>query len=308
MTRIKRVLTIALFGALMATPLVHAQVRLMLDESILLPGTPTGLTIVVTNPGLNPLQLPPALWLVATNADATFRINPYNERANASIGIADEKRTVLPGETRELRFDPNPLLAASPWFTDGRLSKPGRYRLRAVFAAKVEANGNFNAANALVSPEETLSIAVESPDDAAVWEWMQARGHGKWGENEWLSQPFADFVMKEYPQSSYALYAAIFQRRDEKGHNPALAEQAERFPTKSYSDQLKLIIIQYHKQAASILRHSDVRAAADEAEAARKIASELAASSRSSSVRAQARRYLEVIHPREVWMRQRKEH
>lgn len=102
-----KMITIALFAALMATPLVNAQVHLMLDESTLLPGTPTGLTIVVNNRGLNPLQLPPALWLVATNEGATFRINPYNERANASIWIGDEQRAVLPGETRELRFDPN---------------------------------------------------------------------------------------------------------------------------------------------------------------------------------------------------------
>ena len=149
---------------------------------------------------------------------------------------------------------------------------------------------------------------MESPEDAAVWEWMKTKGGGKWGQGEWMSQPFADFVMKNHPQSGYALYAAIFQPRDEKWQNPALAEQAARFPNKSYSDQLKLVTVQYHQQAADILRHSYVGAAADEADAARKLASELAASSRSSSVRAQAQRLLATTPTRETLMQQPQKH
>ena len=305
MTSMKRMITFALFTSLIAAPLLHAEVRLMLDESKVLPGTPTGFTIVVTNPRLTPLQLPQFLWLVATNQDvAKFRISAYNVTDTAAIGLAPDQRTIPPGETREFRFDPSPVLVGSPWFTDGRLSRPGMYRLRAVFAPGVEANGEFDATHALASKEEPLTIAVESPEDAAVWEWMQTKGGGKWGQGEWMSQPFADFVMNNHPGSGYALYAAIFQPRDAKMQNPALAEQAARFPNKSYSDQLKLLMIQYHQQAADILRRSDVRAAADEAEAARKLASELAASSRSSSVRAQAQRHLAETPTRELLMQQ----
>jgi hypothetical protein len=175
-----------------------------------------------------------------------------------------------------------------------------------VFAPEVNAKGEFNAAHALASKEEVLTIAAESPEDVAVWEWMRAKGRGKWGQGEWMTHPFADFVMKNYPQSSYALYAAVFLPRSETAVNPALAAQAARFPNKSFSDQLKLIIVQYHQQAADILSRSDVRAAADEAEAARKLASALAGSSRSSTVRAQAQRHLAETPTREMLMQSQK--
>lgn len=292
----KRMFTIAVFTLILAAPLVKADVRLLLDESKVLPGTPTGFTVVVTNRGLAPLELPAALWLIGTDQNAgSFRVSAYNASDSAAVMIPAEQRIVPPGETREFRFDPSPVLVASPWFTDGRLSRPGTYRLRAVFAPNVQASGAFDATQAFASTEEQLTVSVESPEDAAVWEWMQMKGGGTWGQSEWMSQPFADFVMKNHPKSAYALYAAIFHPRDDKGRNPALAEQTARFPTKSYSDQLKLVMVQYHRQAADILRHTDVRAAADEAEAARKLAAELAAGSRSSSVRAQAQRHLAEI-------------
>jgi len=83
-------------------------------------------------------------------------------------------------------------------------------------------------------------------------------------------------VTTNHPKSGYTLYAAIFQPRDETAPNPALAEQAARFPRKSYTDQLRLVLVQYHQQAADILRHSNVHAAAEQAEAARKLAADLA--------------------------------
>jgi len=298
----------AAFAALLASPLVNADVRLILDESTVLPGTPTGFTIFVTNPSKTALHLPPSLWLVATNEDvATFRVSAYNVSDNAAVAISADQQTVAPGETREFRFDPSVALVGSPWFTDGRLSQPGKYRLRAVFAPKVEANGEFNAAHAYASNEELLTCAVETEDDAAVWEWMQAKGRGLWGQGQWMQYPnaFSEFVLKNHPESSYALYAVIFlpaQYHDQKDR--ILAEQADRFPQKSYSDQLKLHVAYGHQQAADILRRSDVRAAADEADAARKIASELIANSRSSLVRAQAQRLLEETPERQTLMRQ----
>ena len=302
----KKRITIALFTALLAATVVNAGVRLSLDESKILPGTPTGFTIAVTNTEAAPLQLPPALWLVATDEDVnTFLVSAYNLSDSAAITLPEAQRTVAPGETREFRFDPSPVLVGSPWFTDGRLSNPGKYRLRAVFAPEVQADGEFNAAYGMASDEAMLTIGVDSPEDAAVWAWMKDHGRGKWGQNEWLSRPFADFVMKNHPASSYALYAAIFQKRDEQGMNPALLDQAARFPDKSYSDQLKLVVAQYHQQAADILRRSDANAAAEQAEAARKIASELASKSRSSAVRAHAERLLREVPSREVWMQKR---
>lgn len=66
-----------------------------------------------------------------------------------------------------------------------------------------------------------------------------------------MSQPFADFVMKNHPNSGYVLYAAIFQPRDERMKNPALAEQVVRFPNKSYTNQLRLVTSITSKQPTS---------------------------------------------------------
>lgn len=299
----KRLLRIALLIVLLAAGAADAEVRLLLDEPSILPGTPTGLTVVVTNPGKTALQLPPALWLVATTEDVrTFRVSAYGLSDTAAITIEAAERMIPAGETREFRFDPSPVLVGSAWFTDGRLSAPGTYRLRAVFAPSVEPNGEFSAANALASKEELLTVAAESPDDVAVWEWMRARGRGKWGQGEWMSEPFAEFVMKNHPNSGYALYAVIFQPRDETSPNLALAEQAARFPQKSYSDQLRLVLAQYHQQAADILRHSNVQSAAEQADAARKLAADLASRSRSRAVRAAAQRLLTTIPKREAFL------
>jgi hypothetical protein len=133
---------------------------------------------------------------------------------------------------------------------------------------------------------------------------MRARGRGTWGQGQWMSEPFGDFVMKNHPNSSYALYAVIFQPRDETAPNPALAEQAARFSQKSYSDQLRLVLVQYHQQAADILRHSNVQAAAEQADAGRKLAADLATRSRSTAVRATAQQLLKTIPKREAFLQQ----
>lgn len=298
-------LILSLLTLLLGVGTSRAEVRLALDETSILPGTPTGLTVIVSNPGKTPLQLPPALWLVATTEDVTtFRVSAYDVSDNAAVAIPAEERIVQPGGTREYRFDPSNVLAGSPWFTDGRLSAPGTYRLRAVLAPTVAADGTFNAAHALASDEQLLTIAVESPDDVAVWDWMRARGHGKWGQAEWLLQPFADFVMQNYPRSSYALYAVIFlPARFHAEKDQLLLEQARRFPRKAYSDQLKLHVAHGHRQAADTLRRTNPQAAGAEADAARQLAAEVASTSRSSSLRAAATELLATIPAREAFVR-----
>ena len=284
----------------------NADVRLAIDEASVLPGTPTGFTIIITNPGKKAIQVPPALWLIATNEDfQTFRVSAYNSSDTAAMIIPDEQRTIAAGGQREFRYDPSTVLAGSPWFSDGRLSKPGKYRLRAVVAPEVQPNGQFNAAGAFASDEQPLTVAVESDDDAAVWKWMDERG--LWEKDPWTSVPpeFAEFVMKEHPESGYALFAAIFIRHRQQ-KMPLLAEQAERFARKSFADQAKLLLAQFHSLTVAELSQSDMKRAADASDTARHIASELERNSRSSNVRAQARDLLRQTPTREQLMRQPK--
>ena len=193
----KRTLLAFLVLALLAAPVaVAVEVRLALDEPTVLPGTPTGLTVTVTNTETYALRLPPRLWLVGTNDQfETFTVSIYNASDNAAAVVAEAERDVPAGGTREFRFDPSVVLVGSPWFTDGRLSRPGAYRLQAVFAPEVMPDGTYNAAHAIASKEQGLTVATVSDDDTAVWRWMEQRRRGVWGQNAWMSQAedFAKF-------------------------------------------------------------------------------------------------------------------
>ena len=198
------------------------------------------------------------------------------------------------------RFDPSVVLVGSPWFTDGRLSRPGVYRLRAVFAPEVAPDGTYDAAKAIASKEEQLQVATASDEDAAVWRWMAERGRGSWGQNAWMSHPreFAEFVMTKHPDSEYALYAAIFlPTRTEMV--PVLLEQAKRFAGKSFSEQAKFLVAQYHWEEMAILSQSNPTAAAERADAARKLASDIATTSRSAPLRKSAKDLLARTPTRE---------
>jgi hypothetical protein len=141
------------------------------DEATVLPGTPTGFTITVTNTGKQTVKLPAYLWLVATNDEfETSLVNMYDTSGTAAgAAILPEAECTVPaGGTREFRYDPSVVLVGSPWFTDGRLSRPGTYRLRAVFAPEVALDGTYNAAHGIASKEEELMVATGSDEDAAV--------------------------------------------------------------------------------------------------------------------------------------------
>lgn len=66
---------------------------------------------------------------------------------------------------------------------------------------------------------------------------------------------------------------------------PILLEQARRFPEKSFSDHAKFLLAQYHWEEFGMLSRSDVRGSADEADASRRLASEVATTTRSSLLR-----------------------
>ena len=95
-------------------------------------------------------------------------------------------------------------------------------------------------------------------DPTMCKEYRHGRCGGKWGDRAWLAPrvDFADFVMKNYPASHYALFAAPFLPMREFGEpSPVLEEQARRYPKKSFSDQVKLLVVQYHMQAVESAYH-----------------------------------------------------
>jgi hypothetical protein len=277
--------------AVVAAPPI-AQVRLALDDSSVLPGTPTGVSVTVTNQGDAPLRLPALLWVISTNAAGKkFVLRALPTTNGVATTVPEELRAIPAGESRELRFDPVVFIFGSPWLIDERLI-PGEYHLRAVLAAEIKRDGTFDPRTALVSKEEALTVSVPSDEDAAVWQWMQSTGGGTWGQREWSKhyQEFGTYVMGSHPRSQYALFAAVFQPH-KHGEVPAhLEEQIQRYPGKAFCDQMKLLLVQIHQQGISNARlQSDMYHAAEEFDTARGLAIELMQNSRSSLVRASAK-------------------
>ncbi len=300
-------LTAALFCALLhvapavAGPLA-AQVRLVLDETSILPATPTGLTVTVVNRAETELRLPSTLWLIATNdAGQTFVVRSsmlFNENGGAEV-VPEALRNLAPNASIELRFDPSIAVVGSRWFMDTRLWVPGRYRMRAVLAADVKPDGEYDLAQALTSDEQTLIVALRSEDDTAVWGWLQEQ---KWNEQAWLNRPWelAGFVMKQHPQSAYALFVALYLPvPSEYKPSAAYEDLMKRYPDKSFTEQLKLHRIFYYQQSSYVAyRRGDLYNATTDAEAGRELASRLVGSSRSSKVRDSAQNFLDHIPTR----------
>jgi hypothetical protein len=297
------VLVFALFQAEPSSPVSSAaQVRLSLDETSILPATPTGLTVAIENHGALQLSLPPTLWLIATNeAGQSFVVRSTTLFTEGGGGepVPEPLQSVAPNASSNLRFDPSLAVAGSRWFMDARLWVPDRYRIRAVLSNHVDPDGSYDAAHALTSNEQTLTVALRSEDDAAVWTWLQAQ---KWNEQAWLNRPWelASFVMKQHPKSDYALFVALYLPvPSENKPSAAYEDLMTRYAARPFAEQLKLRRIFYYQQSASIAyRRGDLYTATTEAEAGRALASELVANSRSSTVRASAQEFLDHIPSR----------
>ena len=166
-------------------------------------------------------------------------------------------------------------------------------------------DGTYNAAHAIASKEEQLQVATATEEDAAVWQWMAERGRGTWGQNAWMShsEELAKLVMGKYPESGYALYAAVFAGPPRTEMMRILLEQTKRFPDKSFSEQARFLIAQYHWEEMAILSRSNAQATAEEADASRNLASEIATKSRSAHLRKFARDLLARTPTREQLLR-----
>lgn len=296
--RLVFLINIATFVAAVAaaSPL---NVQLTLDDDTLLPGTATGLTVRVQNTSNSGIELPPALWIVATKGDGqSFVVRMHNFHDTEGQDLIRD-RVLSAKSATELRYDPSPVVGGSPWFMDRKLWAPGSYTLKAVLAADVTPDGAYEAKSAVTSNQANLTISAADPEDAAVWAWMKERA---WSEDAWLTRPrlLADFVAQSHPHSAYMLYVAAFfpmPAQDEPA--PVFLEQISRNPKKSFTDQLRLLLVHYRQQTSyAAYRQGDINRAAADADAARDIASALAKNSRSANVRKEAAERLKQLPTR----------
>jgi hypothetical protein len=281
-------------------------VRLTLDEASVLPRMPTGLTITVTNGSNSALHLPSAIFLLATNeAGETVVLNAYSG-SMAVARVAEDSREVAPGASHEFRFDAESVSVGSPWLVDTRLSKPGMYRLRAVFGEtetdpgavinNVTQQGDFDRSNGLFSDVATLNVAVVSEEDRAVWQWLKDR------PNEGpIPTGFPAFVIDHHPQSGYALYASVWYGPTDFETKATLMQGViKRFKTSPFTEEVQLNLLQRYRIAAMESEGGHrVKEAADRYQKARDLAADLIENAHSAVVRKQAQGFLETTPTRE---------
>jgi hypothetical protein len=286
-------------------------VKLTLDEASVLPRMPTGLTITVTNGSDKGLHLPSAIFLLATNeAGETVVLNAYSG-SMAVAHVAEAERDIAPGASHEFRFDAESVSVGSPWLVDSRLSKPGTYRLRAVFGEtqtdpgavidNVTQQGEFDRSNGLFSDVAMLRVAVVSDEDRAVWQWLKDRpGEGP------IPTGFPSFVIDQHPQSGYALYASVWYGPTDFETKATLMQGViKRFKPSPFTEQVQLNLLQRYRIAAMDSQGGHrVKEAADRYQKARDLAADLIENAHSAVVRKQAKGFLEttptheeVLHP-----------
>lgn len=270
-----------------------ADVALHLDESTVLPGTPTGLTLTVSNGSGRELELPSLVWLIASTAEGkSFPLRTSLSGEGKPLPVPEEVRRIAPGGTHEIRFDVPHVVQGAPWLLDERIAAPGEYRLRAVFAKTVDAAGLYDVGSALASSEVVYTVEQPAGEDEKVWRWMVEKAGGPWGERAWFRQPgeLAEFVLTRHPSSRYALYAAIWAPWKDLDRQEAILRRViDENPEIAFADQLELELARRHHRA--FLRAYQL-GDLDGAERARlstaAITSRLATKGRSSAVRKEA--------------------
>lgn len=302
MKRSLLILSILVVGAVGALPSADwkANVRLSLDESLVLPGTPTGITVLASNLGNSDLRLPPLLWLVATKGDgSSFPLRNLLSREGTPIAVPEDARTIPAGETRELRFDVPETVQGAHWLLDERIVLPGRYELRAVFTEEMDQTARFDVATALASNPVQYSVDAPGGDEARIWTWMREAAGGAWGEKAWFRQPgrLAEFVLSNYPESRYALYTAYWAPCcDVERQNAIIRHAIETHRGIAFADQLELALARRLEQQYSVAySRGEIERAAEKLAGAREVATRLRDEARSSVIRAAAKTMVERL-------------
>lgn len=285
-----------------------ADVALVLDESTVLPGTPTGLTLTVSNRGEGELELPAAVWLIASTADGkSFPLRTLLSDQGRPLPVPDDLRRIAPGGTREIRFDVPHVVQGAPWLLDERIVEPGEYQLRAVFAETVDAVGRYDVASALASGPIAYTVERPAGEDEKVWRWMVEKAGGPWGEQAWFRRPgeLAAFVLTEHPSSRYALYAAIWAPwKDLDRQETILRRVVEENREIAFTDQLALELARRHHRAfLRSYQRGDLEGAERERVSTAAIAGRLATEGRSSTVMKEAGQLIECLPTHEEMVR-----
>jgi hypothetical protein len=187
-----------------------ARVSLVLLPAVTLPGLPVGFLLTITNPSAQPEVVGQFAGLKVTNAAGTF--SAIGLRHSPTINLpsdqmekcnASECLTIPPNGQRQLYIRFGPLLVENEFFTDPRLSIPGRYDLQITLSVFNPPTPDMTE---IQSDTQTLVIQQPSGADLMVWNLLQQTSGGKgWIPADWLDT--SDVVIRQiratYSTSAY---------------------------------------------------------------------------------------------------------
>lgn len=195
-------------------------VRLEVVPARTLPGVPVNLLISVTNPGDQPVEIPNSARLHVTppSGEPFVAVDDESSSPVDSFPLYGEpvpSVIVAPGETKSWALPVHPLLVEPLFFSDERLSWPGRYLLRLEVVT-----GSTPPFQTVTSNEAALLVIEPTGPDLIVWQRMLAMSDGRgWSARNWTESgaELAKFVMQTAPTSGYTPYVAHL----EWGQTPA---------------------------------------------------------------------------------------
>jgi len=202
-------LAIVTASASAADPPPHVSLKLL--PATTLPGLPVGFLLTITNPYSHPAVIVDGVRLKVTNPAGTFEaLNPGN-KTTASLPADQMEKcngmhcvTVPANGQRQLYIRFGPWLVENEFFSDRRLSSPGRYDLEVTLS--VEDDSGFREVH---SDTQTLTVQQPAGADLAVWNVLQQASGGRgWTPSDWLES--SDTVIRQirdsYASSTYAAW------------------------------------------------------------------------------------------------------
>ena len=278
--------------------------HLALDTHKTLPSVPVGLTITASNESDAPVTLPRILWMRLDRGDGHPVLLPASNASGPpdGVGVADAAHSIPPHSSRIIcSLRPDIYLAGMPWLSHRLVAGVGTFRLTAIAN---DVTPDISESNLLASNRAELEATPFTDEDRKAWAWLEQRDAAGWTALSWLMKPWADELLATFPRSNYAPYALAFARTVTLHEEDALIRRVlSSFPEFTFADDLKLDVARRYRDEFLRRRVDNVSDAAENAEAARALANEVMAHTKTPELQARAEEILTHTPPRAELMR-----
>jgi hypothetical protein len=205
------------------------RVTLALLPATILPGLPAGFLLTVTNPSAQPVVVADFAGLKVATSSGAFSAVGLDGRQTIHLPSEQMAKcnsahclTVPANAQRQLYLRFGPALVENEFFSDRRLSVPGRYDLVvSLWIVDSTAVGTTE----IDSDVQTLTVQQPTGDDLLVWNFLQqtSKGNG-WSTLDWIQagEGVAANMRSTFPKSGYAAWVGAI---DPRPHSTVLASQ-----------------------------------------------------------------------------------